>query len=152
MQCASKVMNKIIFKSAPCVSNIILKVFQQFFLRGCLWLFLFDLLHYSLVLLLLVFLLVTVNVKLEEAKKSLCEPRTLMMRHPSSIFFKHKILTFLCTKSLKHSKRSALEVLVKWPLDRLDEKHLGEGGGRRGSVEKAGHGVPPKTGEEESLV
>lgn len=47
-------------------------------------------------------------------------------------------------------QKSALEVLVKWPLDCLDEKQLGERGGRRGSVEKAGHGVPPKTGEEES--
>lgn len=131
------------------------KSFSKFFSRGCLWLFLFDLLHYSLVLLLVFFLLVTVNVKSEEAKKSSCEPKTSMMCHPSSFFFfslKHKILTFLCTKSLKHSKKSALEVLVKWPLDCLDEKQLGEGGGRRGSVEKAGHGVPPKTGEEGSWV
>lgn len=80
------------------------------------------------------FLLVTVNVKLEEAKKSSCEPKTLKMCHPSSIFFfKHKIWTFLCTKSLKHSKKSALEVLVKWPLDCLQrrnslEKEVGGGG------------------------
>lgn len=99
MQRALKVVNIFILKSALCVSNIVRCDHP------------FPLPHYSFV-----FLLVTVNVKLEEATKSPCEPETSTCHQShilQHIFYVQSIPNKVCWNFWQ-----------SWPVDCLNETEL----------------------------